>query len=71
MKAPQYGASKHGVLGLMRSIDPMVTAANIRIAAIHPWFAGTCSLSFVPFTKRADLTCAIPSAKTPLSSDSR
>jgi NAD(P)-dependent dehydrogenase (short-subunit alcohol dehydrogenase family) len=39
-KAPQYSASKHGVLGLMRAIDPIVTADNIRIAAIHPWFAG-------------------------------
>ena len=40
MKAPQYSASKHGVLGLMRALDPIVTADNIRIAAIHPWFAG-------------------------------
>ena len=39
-KAPQYAASKHGVLGLMRALDPIVTADNIRIAAIHPWFAG-------------------------------
>ncbi|KAF8256820.1 hypothetical protein EI94DRAFT_1693694 [Lactarius quietus] len=40
-RAPQYAASKHGVLGLMRSIDPIVTADNIRIATIHPWFADT------------------------------
>jgi NAD(P)-dependent dehydrogenase (short-subunit alcohol dehydrogenase family) len=39
-KAPQYSASKHGVLGLMRALDPVVAADNIRIAAIHPWFAG-------------------------------
>jgi NAD(P)-dependent dehydrogenase (short-subunit alcohol dehydrogenase family) len=43
-KAPQYSASKHGVLGLMRAIDPIVTADNIRIAAIHPWFADTSIL---------------------------
>ncbi|KAH9055809.1 hypothetical protein EDB83DRAFT_1088739 [Lactarius deliciosus] len=42
--APQYGASKHGVLGLMRAIDPIVTPDNIRIAAIHPWFADTAIL---------------------------
>jgi NAD(P)-dependent dehydrogenase (short-subunit alcohol dehydrogenase family) len=39
-RAPQYSASKHGVLGLMRALDPVVAADNIRIAAIHPWFAG-------------------------------
>ena len=38
--APQYSASKHGVLGLMRALDPVIAADNIRIAAIHPWFAG-------------------------------
>ncbi|KAF8256821.1 hypothetical protein EI94DRAFT_1788863 [Lactarius quietus] len=43
-KGPQYSASKHGVLGLMHAIDPIVTAENIRIAAIHPWFADTSIL---------------------------
>ena len=38
--APQYTASKHAVLGLMRALDPIVAEANIRIAVIHPWFAG-------------------------------
>lgn len=38
--APQYTASKHGVLGLMRALDPRTEADNIRIAVIHPWFAG-------------------------------
>lgn len=38
--APQYTASKHGVLGLMRALDPIVAVDNIRIAVIHPWFAG-------------------------------
>lgn len=43
-KAPQYSASKHGVLGLMRAIDKIVTADNIRINTIHPWFAETSIL---------------------------
>jgi NAD(P)-dependent dehydrogenase (short-subunit alcohol dehydrogenase family) len=38
--APQYCASKHGVLGLMRALDPIAAQDNIRFAAIHPWFAG-------------------------------
>jgi NAD(P)-dependent dehydrogenase (short-subunit alcohol dehydrogenase family) len=38
--APQYTASKHAVLGLMRALDPIVAEDNIRIAVIHPWFAG-------------------------------
>jgi hypothetical protein len=29
---PQYSASKHGVLGVMRALDPVVAADNIRIA---------------------------------------
>jgi len=28
----------------MRALDPIVTADNIRIAAIHPWFADTAIL---------------------------
>jgi len=43
-RAPQYTASKHGVLGLMHALDPIVTADNIRIAVIHPWFADTSIL---------------------------
>jgi len=39
--AQQYTASKHAVLGLMRSLDPIVTSENIRTACIHPWFADT------------------------------
>lgn len=42
--APQYTASKHAVLGLMRALDPIVTADDIRIAVIHPWFADTAIL---------------------------
>ncbi|KAA1467035.1 NAD(P)-binding protein [Dentipellis sp. KUC8613] len=40
-KGPQYSASKHGILGLMRSLYPIVDAENIRISVIHPWFADT------------------------------
>lgn len=39
--AQQYTASKHAVLGLMRSLDPIVDGQNIRTACIHPWFADT------------------------------
>jgi NAD(P)-dependent dehydrogenase (short-subunit alcohol dehydrogenase family) len=39
-KATQYTASKHGVLGLMRALDSIVAEEDIRIAVIHPWFAG-------------------------------
>ncbi|KAI9446755.1 hypothetical protein H4582DRAFT_2108342 [Lactarius indigo] len=39
--AQQYTASKHAVLGLMRSLDPIVAGENIRTACIHPWFADT------------------------------
>jgi len=42
--APQYTASKHGVLGLMRALDPIAARNNIRLAAIHPWFADTSLL---------------------------
>ncbi|KAI0003397.1 hypothetical protein BJV74DRAFT_764510 [Russula compacta] len=38
--ARQYTAAKHGVLGLMRSLDPVVAGENIRTACIHPWFTG-------------------------------
>ncbi|KAH9970036.1 hypothetical protein BGW80DRAFT_1562461 [Lactifluus volemus] len=42
--APQYTASKHAVLGLMRALDPIIAKNNIRIAVIHPWFADTSIL---------------------------
>jgi NAD(P)-dependent dehydrogenase (short-subunit alcohol dehydrogenase family) len=38
--AQQYTASKHGVLGLMRSLDSVLAGEDIRIACIHPWFTG-------------------------------
>ncbi|KAI9456466.1 NAD(P)-binding protein [Russula earlei] len=39
--AQQYTASKHAVLGLIRSLDPVVESENIRTACIHPWFTDT------------------------------
>ncbi|KAF9254512.1 NAD(P)-binding protein, partial [Marasmius fiardii PR-910] len=38
--ATQYTASKHAVLGVMRSMHPIYERLNIRIATIHPFFAG-------------------------------
>lgn len=38
---PLYGTSKHGVLGLMRSLAPEFELYGWRIAAVTPWFAGT------------------------------
>jgi NAD(P)-dependent dehydrogenase (short-subunit alcohol dehydrogenase family) len=46
--APQYTASKHAVLGLMRALDKIVAEDNIRIAVIHPWFAGNGSSPISP-----------------------
>jgi hypothetical protein len=41
----------------MRALDPIVTADNIRIAAIHPWFAGMCRTALPPMmARRADST---------------
>ncbi len=53
--APQYTASKHGVLGLMRALDPIIAADNIRIAVIHPWFAGTLTDLFCVATSISSL----------------
>ncbi|KAI0061335.1 NAD(P)-binding protein [Artomyces pyxidatus] len=38
---PQYCASKHAMLGLMRSLHPVVAKDRIRVSVIHPWFADT------------------------------
>jgi len=45
--AQQYTAAKHGVLGLMRSLDPVVEGKDIRTACIHPWFTGKL-FTFLP-----------------------
>ncbi|KAL0575677.1 hypothetical protein V5O48_006288 [Marasmius crinis-equi] len=39
--APQYTASKHGVLGIMRSLHPIYKEFGIQTACIHPFFADT------------------------------
>ncbi|THU96729.1 NAD-binding protein [Dendrothele bispora CBS 962.96] len=39
--APVYTAAKHGVLGVVRSLDPVLAQKNIRINAICPFFADT------------------------------
>ncbi|KAI0061324.1 NAD(P)-binding protein [Artomyces pyxidatus] len=43
--APQYSASKHAILGLMRSLHLTLAQDNIRLAVVHPWFAGASSLA--------------------------
>jgi NAD(P)-dependent dehydrogenase (short-subunit alcohol dehydrogenase family) len=45
--AQQYSAAKHGLLGLMRSLDQFAESNNIRTACIHPWFTGTCKISLI------------------------
>uniref|UniRef100_A0A0W0EYN9 NAD(P)-binding protein n=1 Tax=Moniliophthora roreri TaxID=221103 RepID=A0A0W0EYN9_MONRR len=39
--APQYAASKHAMLGVMRALHPLYTQYGIRISSIHPFFANT------------------------------
>ncbi|KAK7037647.1 hypothetical protein VNI00_010867 [Paramarasmius palmivorus] len=38
---PEYSASKHAVLGVMRALHPIYLQAGIRTACIHPFFADT------------------------------
>jgi NAD(P)-dependent dehydrogenase (short-subunit alcohol dehydrogenase family) len=38
--APLYSASKHAILGFMRSLYLPCLKDGIRVAVIHPWFAG-------------------------------
>ncbi|RDB25508.1 5'-hydroxyaverantin dehydrogenase [Hypsizygus marmoreus] len=42
-----YAASKHAVLGLMRSLYPGFAARDIRIATVHPFFADTAIVPVV------------------------
>ncbi|KAJ3825503.1 NAD(P)-binding protein [Lentinula raphanica] len=46
-KAPIYTASKHAVLAIMRSLDVSFASRGIRIASIHPFFAGRHNLQSV------------------------
>lgn len=43
--APQYGASKWGVRGLMHSLRRTLPASSIRVNIIAPWFIQTRILS--------------------------
>ncbi|KAH0588715.1 hypothetical protein H2248_004521 [Termitomyces sp. 'cryptogamus'] len=56
-----YAASKHAVLGLMRSLYPEFALNNIRIATIHPFFADT---KIVPLPIKV-LLAGIPLAPVP------
>ncbi|KAJ3855163.1 hypothetical protein EV368DRAFT_72458 [Lentinula lateritia] len=60
-KAPMYTASKHAVLGLMRSLDASFVSRGLRITSIHPFFAAT---SMVPNVIRLQLA-GIPLAPVP------
>ncbi|KAI0303534.1 hypothetical protein B0F90DRAFT_1809708 [Multifurca ochricompacta] len=70
--AQQYTASKHAVLGLLRSLDPIVAMEDIRTACIHPWFADTNIIDWkyktllvgVPLTPVARIAGAIFLAAT-------
>jgi len=42
--APMYSASKHAILGFMRSLYIPCFQEGIRVAVIHPWFADTAIL---------------------------
>jgi len=59
--AAMYTASKHAVLGIMRSIHPAMELKGIRVGCIHPFFADT---GIVPITVKI-LLAGIP--KTPVS----
>ncbi|KAG6920143.1 hypothetical protein DXG01_004909 [Tephrocybe rancida] len=56
-----YAASKHAVLGIMRSLYPEFSRNNIRIATIHPFFADT---KIVPIPVKL-LLAGIPLAPVP------
>jgi NAD(P)-dependent dehydrogenase (short-subunit alcohol dehydrogenase family) len=35
-----YSGSKHAVLGVMRSLHPILELKGIRVGCIHPFFVG-------------------------------
>jgi NAD(P)-dependent dehydrogenase (short-subunit alcohol dehydrogenase family) len=41
--APQYTASKHGVVALMRTVAWPYAKFGVKVAAVAPWFAGACA----------------------------
>jgi NAD(P)-dependent dehydrogenase (short-subunit alcohol dehydrogenase family) len=42
-----YSASKHAILGFMRSLYIPCFQEGIRVAVIHPWFAGSSYMATV------------------------
>ncbi|PFH49765.1 hypothetical protein AMATHDRAFT_76024 [Amanita thiersii Skay4041] len=60
-RAEIYAATKHAVLGLMRSLHTSFALQDIRIACIHPFFADT---AIVPFPMKVVLA-GIPLATLP------
>lgn len=38
--AALYAASKHAILGIMRSLHPGLELQGVRVGVIHPFFAG-------------------------------
>lgn len=60
-RASLYAASKHAVLGVMRSLYPTFKLRDIRIACIHPFFADT---AIVPISVKLALA-GIPLAPVP------
>ena len=68
----QYAASKHSILGAMRSLSLPLKAQGVRVACIHPFFAETAMISprerlmfaGIPLTPMARIVGAIVSAAT-------
>jgi NAD(P)-dependent dehydrogenase (short-subunit alcohol dehydrogenase family) len=52
-----YSMSKHAVLSLSRSLAARYKKAGIKVASVHPWFSGACSLAGL-------LLCADVQART-------
>jgi NAD(P)-dependent dehydrogenase (short-subunit alcohol dehydrogenase family) len=67
-----YAGSKHAVLGVMRSLHPIVDPKGIRVGCIHPFFADTAIVSVpvklllagIPFTPVSRIAGAIFYAAT-------
>ncbi|KAE9391427.1 NAD(P)-binding protein [Gymnopus androsaceus JB14] len=65
--APVYSATKHGVLGLMRSVDSNFERKGVRVACVTPFFAKTdllplymkLALAGIPFTPVARIAGAV------------
>ncbi|EEB90687.1 hypothetical protein MPER_11071 [Moniliophthora perniciosa FA553] len=60
--APEYTATKHAILGVMRSLHPIYRQDGIRIACVHPFFAGHTDI-LRPFVKL--FLAGIPLAPVP------